>query len=180
MSRNRPVFLKASCAFETKTAFKAMASAYGVNETILLRQMVERVLRANGRVAGCEACGDRGGRGGRLTVRLTGAEVAQVRAFAKPAGQSAPGWVVALVRQRLGHAVPFSGGELAELHDAIRELSAVGKNINMIAHRLMKTDRYAEAWEPERLAQIVGRVRIAVGEMRERAIQRVGASNDEE
>lgn len=180
MTPIKSVCLKASCTPVTKAAIKALACDKGISVATLLRQMVEHELRSSGKELGRELTCDRGGRGGRLTVRLTNAEVAQVRALAKPAGQSASGWVVAQVRQHLGHAVPFSERELDELDNAVQALNAVGRNLNMTTAYLMRTGHYAEAWEPQRLEKVVYDVRDAVQNMAHRATHRMGEDDAEQ
>ncbi|MGH8183249.1 MAG: hypothetical protein ACREPH_06295, partial [Rhodanobacteraceae bacterium] len=74
-------------------------------------------------------------------LRLWANEIQAIRALAGPEGYSAQAWVVRQLRQRLEGAIPFAKEELVELRDAIRELSAVGRNLNTLVHVLLRSDR---------------------------------------
>ena len=74
-------------------------------------------------------------------MRLWANEIRAIRALAGPEGYSAQAWIVRQLRQRLEGAVPFAKDELVELRDAIRELSAVGRNLNTLVHVLLRSDR---------------------------------------
>ncbi|MGH8182602.1 MAG: hypothetical protein ACREPH_02965 [Rhodanobacteraceae bacterium] len=60
-------------------------------------------------------------------LQLRPSEVQAIRALVEPEGYSAQAWIVRQLRYRLGDAVPFAKDELSAQHDAIRELSAVGR-----------------------------------------------------
>ena len=86
--------------------------------------------------------------------------------------------MVALIRQRLGDATPFVERELDELSAAVRQLGAIGRNLNLLVHQLMRTDQYsAQALQPERLAARVEAVHAAVRAMASRAASRVGGKD---
>lgn len=82
--------------------------------------------------------------GGQLKLRLRPAEIQAIRALADPEGYSAQAWIVRQLRHRLEDAVPFAQGELDALRDAIRELAAIGRNLNSLLHVLHRSDRFEE------------------------------------
>lgn len=132
--------IAAQCSESTKSRFRALAERHGMSESALLRQMIDQVLAGNEKPSDLERFGGiRGGHTGQLRLRLRPKEIAAIRALAKPAGQSAQGWVVAQLRQRLEGAVPFAREELAAMHDAVREIGSVGRNLNSITRHLLRT-----------------------------------------
>lgn len=171
--------LKTPCTAEMKTAFVLLASEHGMTEAALLRQIVKRVLESSGKWAGTELSAGRGGQGGQLRLRLWDREVKRVRELAESSGQSAQGWVIALIRQQLEHAVPFSKDELAELREAIREIGPIGRNLNMIAHRLLRSDQWSDAQGEfvQAAERAVEKVHRAVRNLAQQASHRTGAAD---
>lgn len=151
VARNRPFIppreqqtpiLRARCSAEIKQRFRAVAAAEGLTESLLLRRMVAAVIAKHahgGVVPRSDTRGGRGGYGGELKLRLLKSEVQAIRALAEPEGYSAQAWIVRQLRQRLEGAVPFANAELDALRDAVRELSAVGRNLNTLVHVLHRS-----------------------------------------
>ena len=73
------------------------------------------------------------GRPHKVTVRFRDSEMRQVVEMACQRGMTRTGWIVALVRARLGSPVQHSPGEHAALRAVVRELNRIGSNINQIA-----------------------------------------------
>lgn len=172
--------LKTPCTAEMKAAFVRLASQHGMTEAALLRQMVKRVLESCGKSGGTSGLpAGRGGQGGQLQLRLRKHEVMRVRELAEASGQSAPGWVVALIRQQIEHAVPFSKDELAELREAIRQIGPIGRNLNMIAHRLLRSDQWSDAQGEfvQAAERAVEKVHRAVRNLAQKASHRTGAAD---
>lgn len=169
--------LKTPCTAEMKTAFILLASEHGMTEAALLRQMVKRILQSSGKRSGPELSSGRGGKGGQLRLRLRDREVKCVRKLAEASGQSAQGWVVALIRQQIEHAVPFSKDELAELREAIRAIGPIGRNLNMITHRLLRSDQWSDAQVEfvQAAERAVDKVHRAVRNLAQKASHRTGA-----
>lgn len=159
--------LKAHCSEATKAQFRALAQANGLTESTLLRRMAVTILAkqrdASAVPPASEMRGGKGGRGSRVMLRLRMSEIQAIRAFSEPEGYSAQAWIVRQLRYRLEGAVPFSKDELAAQHDAIRELSAVGRNLNTLTHRLLRGGQFeAGLLDLRALAKSVERLR---GEM---------------
>ena len=140
--------LKTHCSDETKGQFHALAAGFDLSEAMLLRRMVAAVVVQGGKGAAAvpksDIGGRRGGHGGRLMLRLRPTEVRAIRALAEPEGCSAQAWIVRQLPHRLEGAVPFTEEELDELRDAIRELAALGRNLNTLLHVLHRSDRFEE------------------------------------
>lgn len=156
--------LKAHCSDATKARFQALAQREGLSESTLLRRMAVTVIArqagATGSLPVSEMRGGQGGRGSRVMLRLRPSEVQAIRAQAEPEGYSAQAWIVRQLRYRLEGAVPFAKEELSAQHDAIRELAAVGRNLNTLTHRLLRSDQFAEGMlDLQALAKTVERLR---------------------
>lgn len=137
--------LQTRCSVQTKDRFRGLASSEGLTSSMLLRRMVAAVLMRRSANAGAlpigETRGGQGGKGDRVWLRLRPGEIEAIRALAEPEGYSAQAWIVRQLRHRLVGAVPFAREELNELRDAIRELGAVGRNLNTLLHVLHRSDR---------------------------------------
>lgn len=173
--------LVARCPRETVESFRTFAKNAGRTPSQALREMVAAVLHqtppqdAGPTRAPRADCRSGSGPSGRLWLRLRPPELRRIRELADPAGQSAQAWVLGLIRERLGDAVPFAPADLAELRDAARALSAVGGNLNLVARELLRGHRYqSQAWQPERLADEVRAVRAEVRALIARAHTRTG------
>ena len=156
--------LKAHCSDATKARFQALAQREGLSESTLLRRMAVTVIAGQagglGSLPTSEMRGGQGGRGSRLMLRLRASEAQAIRALAEPEGYSAQAWIVRQLRYRLEGAVPFAQDELSAQHEAIRELAAVGRNLNTLTHRLLRSGQFAEGMlDLQALAQAVERLR---------------------
>lgn len=170
--------IAAQCSESTKARFRALAEREGLSESALLRKMVDQVLAGNERPSDLERFGGiRRGYTGQLRLRLRRKEVTAIRDLAKPAGQSAQGWVVAQLRHRLEGAVPFAKEELDAMHDAVREIGRVGRNLNTITRHLVRTGQFlAEELELGALSKAVERIRREMIATLIRATHRSGTS----
>ena len=156
--------LKAHCSDATKAKFRALAKSHDLTESTLLRRMAVTIIAkqgdANAVPPASEMRGGKGGRGSRVMLRLRPSEVQAIRALAEPQGYSAQAWIVRQLRHRLEGAVPFAKEELSAQHDAVRELSAVGRNLNTITHRLLRSGQFeAGLLDLQALAKSVERLR---------------------
>jgi Mobilization protein NikA len=172
-----PSTLQTRCRPEIKQRFRALAREHGLTESMLLRRMVATVLaQASGTSLPLSATGTRGGRGGhggQIRLRLRPEEVHAIRALAEPEGYSAQAWIVRQLRHRLEDAVPFAREELHELREALRELGALGRNLNKVLHILQRSDRFLDGQlELQALGTRIERLRRAVTDTVTRATHR--------
>src|SRR6202171_6500112 len=106
----------------------SVASSEG-GKSALLRRLITDVLNASpARIAPLPV-----GRPEKVTVRFRESEMRQLADTAGQRGMTRTGWIVALVRSRLGSPVQHSPGEHASLRAIVRELNRIGGNINQIA-----------------------------------------------
>lgn len=169
--------LKTRCSEEMAARFHALARGENLSAAMLLRRMVATVVAQ--RDAGAAAVGKsdthggRGGHGSRIMLRLRPAEVEAVRALAEPEGYSASAWIVLQIRHRIVGAVPFANAELDALRDAIRELGAIGRNLNTLLHVLHRSGRFDQGeLDLKRLNDGVEQLRCTVTATMTRATHR--------
>lgn len=169
--------LKAHCSEATKARFRALAQSNGLTESTLLRRMAVTIIAkeagADAAPPASEMRGGQGGKGTRVMLRLRPVEIQAIRTLAEPEGYSAQAWIVRQLRHRLEGAVPFAKEELAVQHDAIRELSAIGRNLNTITHRLLRSGQFeAGLLDLQALAKSVERLRCEMTATTTRASHR--------
>lgn len=73
------------------------------------------------------------GRPEKVTLRFRASEMRQLSEIAHRRGMTRTGWIVALVRARLGSPMQHSPDEREALRAILRELNRIGANINQIA-----------------------------------------------
>ncbi|MEO6968220.1 MAG: hypothetical protein ABI132_07175 [Rhodanobacteraceae bacterium] len=104
---------------------------------------------------------------------MRSAEIQAIRALAEPEGYSAQAWIIRQLRHRLENAVPFAKEELNELREVLRELGALGRNLNKLLHILQRSDRFLEdVLDMKSLSAAVEPLRRAVTETMTRATHR--------
>jgi hypothetical protein len=143
---------------------------------MFLRKMIAAVLASSESGTSLslnpEIRGGRNGTGGQIRLRLRSEEVQAIRALAEPEGYSAQAWIVRQLRHRLDGAIPFAKDELDELRAVMRELGALGRNLNRMLHILQRTDRLEGSLELQALSASIERLRRVVTETLTRANHR--------
>jgi Bacterial mobilisation protein (MobC) len=113
---------------DVAAGFSALAATEG-GKSALLRRLIADALNASSvRLSSLPV-----GRPQKLTVRFRESEMRQLAEMAAQRGMTRTGWIVALVRARLGSPVQQSPEEHAALRAIVRELNRIGGNINQIA-----------------------------------------------
>lgn len=171
------ISLQTRCSPEIKERFRALASHHALTESMLLRRMVTAVLVEHADEIPASSVmwtrGGRGGQGGQIKLRLRPGEVSAIRALAEPEGYSAQAWIVRQLRYRLEGALPFAKEELNALREALRELGALGRNLNKVLHILQRSDRFLDGLlDLQALNTSVEQLRRTVTETMTRATHR--------
>lgn len=120
-----------------KEAFAQFAGSVGRSSPAALKAVVEQVVAA-ARIEASELDVPKAPevRSERVTVRFSKQELAEIEPRAQDFG-SVRDWLVALARAQIAPDVPqFSPEALQILYESNRELSALGRNVNQIAHAL--------------------------------------------
>lgn len=118
-----------------KDAFARYAGASGLSAPAALKAIVQQIVDAT-RVEPEELEIPKRTeiRSERVTVRFSKEELAEIEPRAQDFG-SVRDWLVALARAQIAPEVPqFSPEGLQTLYESNRELSAIGRNVNQIAH----------------------------------------------
>ena len=129
---------------EVAARLSAVAASEG-GKSALLRRLITDLLNASpARIAPLPV-----GRPEKITVRFRESEMRQLADTARQRGMTRTGWIVALVRSRLGSPVKHSLDELAALRAIVRELNRIGGNINQIARAANTSVLQGRAVEPD-------------------------------
>jgi hypothetical protein len=114
-------------------------------KSALLRRLIGDVLNASStRIASLPV-----GPPQKVTVRFRESEMRQLAEVSRQRGMTRTGWIVALVRSRLGSPVQHSPDEHAALRAIVRELNRIGGNINQIARAANTSALQGRAVEPD-------------------------------
>ena len=130
-------FIAARVSSETKARLRALAQRQQLSESALLKRLVDLVLNSATDVVSASApSADRAIRCTRLYVRLTAHDrrLIEERAIARclrPATYASN-----VLRAHLSGGSPIPDAELRALRQVTRELGAIGRNLNQIAHAL--------------------------------------------
>ncbi len=112
---------------------------------------------------------DRGGEFEKIDLRLTPAENKLVRQAAKADGlPSRQAWIIALVRGRLMDVPTPNAAELDALRESNRQLLAIGRNLNQLAHAANIDFRHATSVTGETLDSL--RVQLIEHQKKVRAL----------
>jgi hypothetical protein len=129
---------------EVAAEFSALAATQG-GKSALLRRLIAEVLAAPApRILVFPV-----GRPEKVTVRLRESEMRQLAEMSHQRGMTRTGWIVALVRSRLGSPVQHSPSEHEALRAIVRELNRIGGNINQIARAANSSVLQGSAVEPD-------------------------------
>ena len=129
---------------EVAAQFSVLAATEG-GKSALLRRLITDVLNASpARIAPFPM-----GRPQKITVRFRECEMRQLAEVSHQRGMTRTGWIVALVRSRLGSPVQHSPEEHAALRAIVRELNRIGGNINQIARAANTSVLQRRAVEPD-------------------------------
>ena len=128
---------------EEKQRFATAAARQSLSESALLKRLVEQMLASAelGDVANPVAPPDP--RDARLTVRLVPEDRALLRERAAARTMHAATYVSVLVRSHLRRLAPLPDRELSSLQVAVRELAAIGRNLNTMTRLLQQDARQA-------------------------------------
>jgi predicted DNA binding CopG/RHH family protein len=126
------------CA-DAKERFAAAAVRQGLSESALLRRLIEQMLASSGlETKALELPPDN--RDARVTIRLVAEDRALLRERAAARTVPAATYVSFLVRSHLRGVAPLPERELSALRAAITEMSALGRNLQVMAQLLQRGD----------------------------------------
>ena len=136
-ARGTEPVVKARVTLGMKAAFDCYAAARDLAPAVALKALVQHVVRS-AHIDAADMTPPRPPplRSERVTARFSTEEMEALQPLAKGFG-SIREWIVALVRSRLRPDAPqFTLNEVQALYESNRELWALGRNINQIAHAM--------------------------------------------
>jgi len=144
--------LKARVGQDTRETFRQRANARGTTESELLRALVmaeigkdlteEKQPETNQEKIGVE----------RITVRMPSFLMQAAKEKGKAKGMAPSRWITALVQSNLAKKPVMADQELLALKANIRELTAIGRNINQMARALNESRSNTEKVRLDMLA----------------------------
>ncbi|HJS88968.1 MAG TPA: hypothetical protein VJ738_03295 [Steroidobacteraceae bacterium] len=139
---------------EAKQRFARAAARQSLSESALLKRLVEQMLASADIDDTAEPVAPPDPRDARLTVRLVPEDRALLRERAIARSMPAATYVSVLVRSHLRRVAPLPDRELSSLQASVRELAAVGRNLNTMARLLHQDARQAVPGRQEVLAML--------------------------
>ena len=134
---------------------RALAAREGIAESVLIKQLLDVVLRASTPEAMAAPEPSEGMSGGaRFHVRL-GPEISRLlRERAKGRGVPAATYIASLVRAHFLDAAPLPQAEYVAVKQAVGELSAIGRNLDQIAREMNRGGSPAPPGREEVMAML--------------------------
>ncbi len=122
---------------EVKALVRRVAEREGINESALVKQFLEILVRTQAVAALPAPAGpDKVNRGARLYVRLAAEDWGLLKARSGARGLPSATYVSLLVRSHLRGAAPLPKAEYLALKQSVLELTAMGRNLNQIARAM--------------------------------------------
>jgi predicted DNA binding CopG/RHH family protein len=139
---------------EAKQRFAAAAARQSLSESALLKRLVEQMLASAEIDDVAESVAPLDPRDARLTVRLVPEDRALLRERAAARTMPVATYVSVLVRSHLRRVAPLPDRELSSLQASVRELRAIGRNLNTMARLLQQDARQTVPGRQEVLAML--------------------------
>lgn len=139
---------------EANQRFATAAARQSLSESALLKRLVEQMLASTEIDDVAKPLATPDPRDARLTVRLVPEDRALLRERAAARTLPAATYISVLVRSHLRRLAPLPDRELSSLQAAVRELAAIGRNLNMMARLLHQDVRQAAPGQQEVLAML--------------------------
>lgn len=151
----KDAFIACRVTTETKARVRALAAREGIAESVLIKQLLDVVLRASTPEAMAAPEPSEGMSGGaRFHVRL-GPEISRLlRERAKGRGVPAATYIASLVRAHFLDAAPLPQAEYVAVKQAVGELSAIGRNLDQIAREMNRGGSPAPPGREEVMAML--------------------------
>jgi hypothetical protein len=134
-----------------KTALRQFCRESGVTEADLLRRMIQRILGDRIDNSGSKKPAPVIKEGSnKLTLRLNGSEIRKIERRAEEEGFSfRTTWAVSVLRQALSSVPILTSDEIKAIRESNRELAAIGRNLNQVAHAINIDPRNEDQITPD-------------------------------
>lgn len=160
---------------DEKQAWQKFCRDNNLSEADMLRRMIQHVTAGQVPI---EFPGFEEGRTEKITIRLTPANHRRLSARAKAEGfPNRTSWTTAVILGILHRAPVLGDAEVSALRESNRELAAIGRNLNQVAHALNIDYRQTERVKREiieALAQRIDQHKNQVYELLNKSMNRWG------
>src|SRR5262249_48826815 len=130
-------FITCRVTSETKARVRWLAELEGINESALVKQLLQAALRGSPRVESSFGTNPaRPVRGQRICVRLAAEDRRRLAERAEARGLASATYVAVLVRSHLSGVAPLPRAEYLALRQSVLELAAIGRSLNQIARAI--------------------------------------------
>jgi predicted DNA binding CopG/RHH family protein len=127
---------------ETKARVRALAEREGINESTLVKQLLDVVLRTSTlEDRSAPTTPENMSRDARVNVRVAPEVWRLLRERARARGMPSATYVSSLVRSHLLGVAPLPKAEYLALKQSVVELTAIGRNLNQIARAMNQGGR---------------------------------------
>ncbi|MEB1764589.1 hypothetical protein VDR48_19845 [Xanthomonas campestris pv. campestris] len=155
--------LKTSVSEEVKAAWLARAASGETTSSAMLRAIAESLVDANPlEIEEVESTDDVSERKRRMRLELFEHEAQAINQAAVALGWKSSTWLVSVARTALFQEPRPTNAELAVLMRSNRELLAIGRNLNQLAHALHRDDRYKDSVTVEKLDALRANIKAHV------------------
>ncbi|HEX8978106.1 MAG TPA: plasmid mobilization relaxosome protein MobC, partial [Parasulfuritortus sp.] len=145
--------LKATVSEDIKLRFRSIAKARGMSEAELMRAVINIVIGEDGSSQPIEVDKEKLDLA-RITVRMPSYVIAGAQKRAHAQGMATSRWIASLVQTNLTLQPVMTNHELTALRFSIRELAAVGRNINQITRAINQGSYVANGELQEALIEV--------------------------
>jgi hypothetical protein len=147
-------FIQCRVTPEIKALVRTLARRDQITESVLIKQLLEVVLRSSAAAGLSRLEPPRSPRDMRLYVRLDPDDRLMLNERAAARGMPSATYVAVLVRSHLRNLVPLPKQELLALKSAVAELGAIGRNLNQIARAISQGEQPAVPGQEELRAML--------------------------
>ena len=143
-------FIHCRVTSEVKALVRRLAEREGINESTLVKQLLEVVVRTSALTdPPAPMAPDKVNRGARLYVRLAAEDWRLLKERSSARDMPSATYVALLVRSHLRGAAPLPKAEYLALRQSVLELTAMGRNLNQIARAMNQCGRPPLPGRPE-------------------------------
>lgn len=137
MDKKKQTVIKTTVEEETGISFRKLSKQRGLSEAMLLRILILAALNEGQERAELAKPADDGQlQKSRHTIRIPTFLFNAVKGRADQKGMTAVKWITSLIQSNLTHNPVMTEKEIMTLQASLRELIAVGRNLNQIARAL--------------------------------------------
>ena len=167
---------------EEKDALVLFLQEMKISEAEFLRRLIRQVLGDRIGTSKEKKPLDIKDAGNKFTLRMAGSEIRAIEERADNEGFTyRTSWAVSVLRQALSSAPIFTKDEIKAIRESNRELAAIGRNLNQVAHAINIDQRHEDQLTPELFNSLRDHLvehRERVSRLLDLSLNRWGVSNE--